>query len=123
MIKTSEDCESLISPGLIRHLCNSAANCGDGGCFFILTPRRFGSALVQDILVLSENSCSHQTVLGYRPVDLTVGVTCGSEPEMYLVSPEKPQCESAAQKNTGHAFLPHRRPAEKSGALCLGRAR
>lgn len=125
MQKTSVNCENLIPSGLIKHLWLSAESYGDDGCFFILTPRRLGDAFVQDILILSEKSSSHQTVFGYRPVNMTVGVShAGADAEMHIIRCKTSE-NSNMRRNIARAFFFHHSYENRHAdqMLCLGKAR
>lgn len=78
MQHTSEQCRTLLPQATISRLWDISAKSGAESCIFVLTTHTLVDDKAQDILILADGEASHQTVIGLRPVDLTVEVTCES---------------------------------------------
>lgn len=87
---TSEICTFFIPPEIISHLWNIVDLYEEDYYMFMLSSRRLGDAMIQDIRIDIDGFSFHHTVLGFKPVDFTVkAYQKGGDFIMSLVPSEK----------------------------------
>lgn len=100
MKQTAEICSSLVSQRIIDHLWETVDEYNDDSFIFILSVQHLGYEKVQDIIILRNNTSSHQTIIGCKPVELTIEVNkIGSDYVMSLIPSSKTANELSRQKN------------------------
>lgn len=101
MKQTAEICTSLISQRIIDRLWETVDKYQDDDSYiFILSVQNFGYEKAQDIIVLHNNTATHQIIIGCKPVDLTIEVNKnGNDYYMSLIPSAKAANEMKLQKN------------------------
>jgi len=100
MKQTAAICSSLISQRIIDRLWETVDKYQDDSYIFILSVQNFGYEKAQDIIVLHNNTASHQIIIGCKPVDLTIEVSkSGNNYYMSLIPSAKAANEIKRQKN------------------------
>lgn len=125
MRQTSEICAAFVPSELINHLWNIVDVYDESNCVFVLSSRRLGDGLVQDIRIISGNSSAQHTVFGYKPVDFTIKVKrSGDDLEMSLIPSEKAEQELNKWKRRRTIFLFRKKmsPPSSVGHLRVRRA-
>jgi len=116
MRETSEICSAIIPPEIIEHLWTIVELYGESRYVFVLSSRRLGDTMVQDIKIIL-GSCSYlHSVYGFKPVDFTIKVTCKDENyRMTLIPSAKAEYEINrwAQKKLGLNFHKKLSPASQ----------
>ena len=74
MKHTSEICTTFIPSELIEHLWNIVEIYDENTYIFVLSSRRLGDGMVQDINIIIGNTSSRHTIYGYKPINFTIEV-------------------------------------------------
>lgn len=94
MRQTSEICTTFIPSELIDHLWNIVDVYEESKYVFVLSSRRLGDGLVQDIRIITGSISTQHTIFGYKPVDFTIKVSRkGDDLKMSLVPSVKAEQE------------------------------
>lgn len=75
MKQTSEICTTFVPAELIEHLWNIVEIYDENKYIFVLSSRRLGDGMVQDINIMLGNTSSYHTIYGYKPVNFTIEVS------------------------------------------------
>lgn len=108
MRKTSDICTAFVPAEIIDHLWNIVEIYGENRYVFVLSSRRLGDAMVQDIRIIIGSSSYLHSVYGFKPVDFTIKVSRKDDDfTMTLVPSVKAQREinKWKQRRLGHFFL------------------
>ena len=106
MRQTSEICETFVPAELIEHLWNIVDVYDENKYVFVLSSRRQGDTMVQDIRIIMGNSSSQHTIFGYKPVDFTIKVNRQDDDfEMSLIPSEKAELELNKWRRRRAIFL------------------
>lgn len=90
MKHTSEICTTFIPAELIEHLWNVVEIYDENKYIFVLSSRRLGDGMVQDINIIIGNKSSCHTIFGYKPVNFTIEVSkTDNDYTMSLIPSEK----------------------------------
>lgn len=94
MRRISEICKTFVPIELIEHIWNIVDNYDENSYVFVLSSRRQGDEMVQDIKIITGSCSSQHTIFGYKPVDLTIKVSrIGEDFEMSLIPSAKAALE------------------------------
>jgi len=105
MKQTSEICAAFIPAELIEHLWNIVEIYDEDKYIFVLSSRRLGDGMVQDINIIIGNTSSHHTIYGYKPVDFKIDVSkIDDDYQMSLIPSEKTAREINKWKKRRLAF-------------------
>ena len=119
MKQTAAICNSLMSQRIIDRLWETVDKYQDDNYVFILSVQHLGYEKVQDIIILRNNTSSHQTMIGCKPVDLTIEVNkIGSDYIMSLIPSTKTATEIRRQRNK--RILSHLRKSLKPSSCSFG---
>ena len=100
MKQTAEICNTLVSQRIIDRLWETVDKYQDDSYIFILSIKHLGYEKVQDIIILRNNTSLHQTIIGCKPVELTIEVNkTGSDYIMSLIPTAKTAHEIRRQRN------------------------
>jgi len=106
MRQTSEICTTFIPSELIDHLWNIVDVYDESKYVFVLSSRRLGDGMVQDIRIIAGNISTQHTIFGYKPVDFTIIVSHkGDDLRMSLVPSVKAAQEINKWKRRRAIFL------------------
>lgn len=106
MRQTSEICENFVPRELIEHLWNIVDVYDENKYVFVLSSRRQGDTMVQDIRIITGNNSSQHTIFGYKPVDFTIKVSRQDDDfEMSLIPSEKAVLELSKWQRRRAIFL------------------
>ena len=90
MKQTSEICANFIPAELIEHLWNIVEIYDEDKYVFVLSSRRLGDGIVQDINIIIGSTSSHHTIYGYKPVNFKIKVSkTDDDYTMSLIPSEK----------------------------------
>jgi len=108
MRETSEICKAFVPSEIVEHLWTIADIYGEDRYVFVLTPRRLGDTLVQDVKIIV-GGCSYlHSVYGFKPVDFTIEVIREDENcRMTLIPSAKAEkeIEKWKRRNPFHSFV------------------
>ncbi|MBP8639685.1 MAG: hypothetical protein KBI01_02120 [Oscillospiraceae bacterium] len=94
MRRISEICKTFVPVELINHIWNIVDLYDENSYVFVLSSRRQGDEMVQDITTIMGNNSSIHTILGYKPVDFTIKVSRQDDDfEMSLIPSAKAALE------------------------------
>lgn len=116
MKETAEICSAFIPSEIIEHLWTIVELYGESRYVFVLSSRRLGDSVVQDIkIILGSRSYLH-SVYGFKPVNFTIKVTCKDENyRMTLIPSAKAEYEIKkwTRKKLGRNFLKKLSPSSQ----------
>lgn len=106
MRQTSQICETFIPAELIAHLWNIVDVYDEKKYVFVLSSRRQGDGMVQDVRIIMGSASSQHTIFGYKPVDFTIMVSQkGDDLEMSMIPSKKAEQEIGKWKRRRAIFL------------------
>ncbi len=106
MKKTAEICSTFLPAELIEHLWNIVEIYDEDNYVFVLSSRRLGDGMVQDINIIIGSTSSHHTIYGYKPVNFTIKVSkIDNDYTMSLIPSEKTAHEINKWKRRSLGFL------------------
>lgn len=110
MKQTSEICTTFVPAELIEHLWNIVEIYDENKYIFVLSSRRLGDGMVQDINIIIGNTSSHHTIFGYKPVNFTIEVSkTDDDYTMSLIPSEKTAREISRWKQIKLGFHIHKK--------------
>ena len=116
-------CETFIPIELLAHLWNIVDVYDENKYVFVLSSRRQGDCMVQDIRTIMGSASSQHTIFGYTPVDFTIMVSRkGEDLEMSMIASEKATRELNKWKHR-RAFFLFRKKTSPSPSPCQFRFR
>ncbi|NCB74558.1 MAG: hypothetical protein EOM51_07440 [Clostridia bacterium] len=75
MKETSEICKAFVPPEIIKHLWTITELYDEDRYVFVLSSRRLGDSMVQDIKIIVGDRSYLHSVYGFKPVDFTIKVS------------------------------------------------
>lgn len=105
MKHTSKMCTTFIPSELIEHLWNVVEIYDENRYIFVLSSRRLGDGMVQDISIFIGDTSSNHTIYGYKPVNFMLEVIkTGDDYTMSLIPSEKTARELSKWKQRKLCF-------------------